>query len=376
MNNTDPTFDVLRDLPVEVSLEQVGNMVAGFPLATATSSWLSNFNLNSLLMTTAGTLLVASSIYVFTASAPASASLATSSPIEMVATDDAVVWTPPKEQPTLKVEPTASGGTVQIQEATEPFVAATPEPMEEVQTPEPEAARTTVWVKDESREYAVTGFTSVKILGSMEVVIEQGPFNVQADGNPDLADLFNVQVIGSTLVVSTRQQKGDERERSCNNAAVLTIQMPTLERIEHLGAGSVNAHDFNKVADLELDLKGTGNIQMEAVTGIETLRIKLVGSGDIVSEAVLINGRSEVELTGSGNVRMQGSTEQLDVKVIGSGNVDASDLRSGTCRVNIRGSGDVMVNCQHTTNNSITGTGEVHETGNAGSGRGERTRTY
>lgn len=373
MNNTDSTFDVLRDLPVEVSLEQVGNMVAGFPLATATSSWLSNFNLNSLLMTTAGTLLVASSMYVFTATAPATASVST---IEMVAPDDAVVWTPPKEQPVAKMEPIQSVFSEPVQEALEPVAVFVPVVLKEVNEPATEPAKATVWVEDESRAYAVTGFTSVKILGSMQVVIEQGPFHVEANGNPDLADLFNVQVVGRTLVVSTNQRKGDERERSCNNAATLTIQMPTLYRIEHLGGGSVLARDFNKVTDLELDLKGTGNIQMEAVTGIETLRIKLVGSGDIVSEAVLINGRSEVELTGSGNVRMQGSTEQLDVKVIGSGNVDASDLRSGTCRVNIRGSGDVMVNCQHTTNNSITGTGEVHETGNAGSGRGERTRTY
>ena len=353
MNNTDSTFDVLRDLPVEVSLEQVGNMVAGFPLAAATSSWLSNFNLNSLLMTTAGTLLVASSMYVFTATAPATASVST---IEMVAPDDAVVWTPPKEQPVAKMEPIQSVFSEPVQEALEPVAVFVPVVLKEVNEPATEPAKATVWVEDESRAYAVTGFTSVKILGSMQVVIEQGPFHVEANGNPDLADLFNVQVVGRTLVVS--------------------IQMPTLDRIEHLGGGSVLARDFNKVTDLELDLKGTGNIQMEAFTGIGTLKVKLVGSGDIVSEAVLINGRTDVELTGSGNVRMQGRTEQLEVKVIGSGNVDASDLQSGTCRVNIRGSGDVMVNCQRTIDNSITGTGEVHETGNAGSGRGERTRTY
>ena len=51
-------LDVLRQLPLEVDLEQVRRMVAGFPLAMGALAWLIHtlkFHLNTVLMSTLGT---------------------------------------------------------------------------------------------------------------------------------------------------------------------------------------------------------------------------------------------------------------------------------------------------------------------------------
>ena len=63
-DGTDKTFEVLRELPAEVTIEQVGRMVATFPLLGAAGSWFSHFNLNSILMTSAGTIIIAASVYL------------------------------------------------------------------------------------------------------------------------------------------------------------------------------------------------------------------------------------------------------------------------------------------------------------------------
>ncbi|MBK7482676.1 MAG: DUF2807 domain-containing protein [Flavobacteriales bacterium] len=377
-SNQDDIFNVLREIPAEVTMEQVGNMVAAFPLAAAGGSWLSSFNLNSILMTTAGTLLVASSIYVITATEPATATFTTPTVVE-IAPEDAVVWTPPKEQPVVKLEPIPVALAARIPATREPLTAPVPEPIAEAKLePEliPEPTKAKVWVRDESRQFDVTGFTSVKVLGSADVKIEQGPFHVQVDGNPDLADLFSIEVVKDVLTISLRKATGELRKRSCNDVAMLTVQMPSLERIELFGSGSVHTNDFKVSGDLELNLKGSGDIHLGTVTGLSALKVLLAGSGDVVTENVEVHGRTAVDLSGSGDVRIQGRTERLDVQVIGSGDVDAGDLQAESCGVNIIGSGDVVVHCTGTMDRSISGSGEVHETGNAGRVRGEGVRTY
>ncbi|HNK42962.1 MAG TPA: hypothetical protein PL002_17370, partial [Flavobacteriales bacterium] len=64
----------LRELPPEVSLEQVRDMVAAFPLGMGAVAWLIHtlkFNLNTLLMTSIGTLLLGTGLYLFSGSTPA-----------------------------------------------------------------------------------------------------------------------------------------------------------------------------------------------------------------------------------------------------------------------------------------------------------------
>ncbi|MBK9422010.1 MAG: hypothetical protein IPN44_13335 [Flavobacteriales bacterium] len=55
----DSALELLRDLPAELTLEEVDRMVLAFPAVPAANAWYKNINLNSFIMTTAGTLIVA-----------------------------------------------------------------------------------------------------------------------------------------------------------------------------------------------------------------------------------------------------------------------------------------------------------------------------
>ena len=62
---TDKTFQLLRELPAEVTLEHVGSMVASFPLVAPAASWLSHINTNTIVMTSATTLLIGASVFLY-----------------------------------------------------------------------------------------------------------------------------------------------------------------------------------------------------------------------------------------------------------------------------------------------------------------------
>ncbi|MEO5585442.1 MAG: hypothetical protein ABIQ75_08310, partial [Flavobacteriales bacterium] len=63
--DNDQALALLRDLPVEVSLEQVAHMVAAFPLAAGATGWLASLktHLNTILIMTIGTLIIATATY-------------------------------------------------------------------------------------------------------------------------------------------------------------------------------------------------------------------------------------------------------------------------------------------------------------------------
>ncbi|HQX31643.1 MAG TPA: hypothetical protein PLE71_16665, partial [Flavobacteriales bacterium] len=58
-DRTEKALELLRDLPAEVSVEDVSQMVTLFPLIQPTTSWFSHINLNSILMTSVSALIIA-----------------------------------------------------------------------------------------------------------------------------------------------------------------------------------------------------------------------------------------------------------------------------------------------------------------------------
>ncbi|MEZ4739205.1 MAG: hypothetical protein R2818_07555 [Flavobacteriales bacterium] len=216
---TDKAFELLREIPVEVSIEDVGAMVATFPLLQPTGSWFSNINLNSILMTTAGTLLIGSSIYLMNTAAPIPeppmakavepAVEMVEEPLELV--EEAVVWSAPPEAPkevahVVVLEP------METQEEMDHEPIPVPEPpleraaLAQVSSgPSAPVVSSGVFVDRGRREFPLNGFTGVKVMGSMEVVIAQGPFAVFAEGDAELADQLELTVSDRTLFVNTRK---------------------------------------------------------------------------------------------------------------------------------------------------------------------------
>ncbi|MBP7449937.1 MAG: DUF2807 domain-containing protein [Flavobacteriales bacterium] len=412
----DKTFEVLRELPVEVTVEQVGRMVAAFTLATPATSWFSNINLNSILMTSAGATIIAGSIYLFGPNDPkrsiAELPVANTISVESAKTEEPAPAVnmdlpspvvneeipapvlieedpaPPvkEEEPiiafsgpllpapakrSITIVPSSSGGfalqpcTLVMDTAWEPSAK---EPIRNETLELPLAAISAGLVPGSTdRVFALDGFTGVLVKGAMNVVLEQGKFSVKAEGDAGLVAGLELTLEDGMLVINSGSNEGIQE---CGSGKTVTVhvKMPTLERFKLMGSGDVLIEDFTHTGDLDLHLQGSGDIHFAALKGYGTMTIDLDGSGDIHGEGVQVTGKTKVSLSGSGDVRIAGRTDAIEVDLVGSGDVDAGGLETRECDVQVVGSGDVNVNCSGSMRARAMGSGEVYNTGNAGGG--------
>ncbi|MCB0769834.1 MAG: DUF2807 domain-containing protein [Flavobacteriales bacterium] len=372
---TDRTFELLRELPTEVSLETVGQLVAAFPLLPAAASWTNYINLNSIAMTSAGTLIIAGAAYLLSPTAPEPVALepepivevAMEAPVEL----DAVVWPgpakkdPPKPEPVKEVT-VAVVAEPEPEEVPEPSMPPGPKVTPSV-VPAPKAVVVVPERKDPGpKAFDHTGFTGVSVLGGLDVMIEQGAFAVAVDGE-NVEDLVEITMQGKTLMVAPKERKGKEKG-GCEKSPHIAVSMPALERLVLTGSGTIHVDEFVDMETMEIKLNGSGDVHFQRFAGLRKLEAYLSGSGDIHGGSVEVAGLTRLNLAGSGDISVHGSTEELDIYLVGSGDVDASGLRSGRCEIKIVGSGDAIVDCNGTFNSQVTGSGDLRNTGNAGRG--------
>lgn len=110
-----------------------------------------------------------------------------------------------------------------------------------------------------------------------------------------------------------------------------------------------------------LSMTGSGKIIGENRLNATELDIRLTGSGSIDAE---INASVDCEITGSGEVILNGDSESADISVTGSGVYEGYDLKTAQADVNIQGSGDVYLTCTDILDVLITGSGTVYYKGN------------
>jgi hypothetical protein len=99
------------------------------------------------------------------------------------------------------------------------------------------------------------------------------------------------------------------------------------------------------------------------ITVPELERVYLRGSGDIIVER-LDAEFFEFRLAGSGNLVAEGSTDELEVRLSGSGDIDTRDLIAQEAYVSISGSGDVRVHAEESFDGKVSGSGDIAIYGN------------
>jgi hypothetical protein len=86
--------------------------------------------------------------------------------------------------------------------------------------------------------------------------------------------------------------------------------------------------------------------------------IDLAGSGTVEIPQVSVDWL-KFEIHGSGNIIAAGSTDVLEARLFGSGNITGKALRAGSAQVEIPGSGTVVVWATDQLNATINGSGTV-----------------
>ncbi len=122
----------------------------------------------------------------------------------------------------------------------------------------------------------------------------------------------------------------------------IKITVKELNAVSLSGSGSINFNTPLKTDEMELRLSGSGKISCPELTASEL----------------------EIGLSGSGNVNVGGKLEgELEVSISGSANVDCSNLQAKEVKVKISGSGDVKVWATEELVSNISGSGSVYYKG-------------
>ncbi|EAQ99482.1 GIN domain-containing protein [Congregibacter litoralis] len=244
---------------------------------------------------------------------------------------------------------------------------------------------TPLWAQDQTRRVEGLDFDQIVVLGDAEVEISQGKqVELQLRGPADYLDTEPFYVSDDTLVVGARKRrnKDDEQLR-------FRIVLPYLEDLQVKGSGTVYLKPFafddvvgNDPVTLTVD--GSGEINAFDLSGVD-VEIRVEGSGDFRAvsieakdlEAVVAGSgylfvetlkaeNGEFVVTGSGDLRVTegGSVDELEVNIVGSGDIRMAGVNSNRAATNIVGSGSATIGeVRDLLSASILGSGDVSYSG-------------
>jgi len=135
----------------------------------------------------------------------------------------------------------------------------------------------------------------------------------------------------------------------------IRISVADLDKVKVTGSGNVTGQNRFNVADMDLDVTGSGNINLDFDgAAVDT---DIAGSGSITSDLTATSITSKI--TGSGDMNMSGTADDLNLRISGSGDYNGFDLVLQSATIKITGSGDAEVNATQNLDVDISGSGSV-----------------
>jgi hypothetical protein len=171
----------------------------------------------------------------------------------------------------------------------------------------------------------------------------------------------SMEIIQSDKVSLVLEGDKDDLERIITRVEGKELKIYTKNSSSGLGQVKV----YVTVTELEeLSVAGSGDVTIKSRLKTDELEIQLSGSGNIQCEDLEAN-EVDIDLAGSGDILLGGVAEnELEINIAGSGDVKAEDLQTKAADVNIAGSGSVKVWATDELESNIVGSGSVYYKGN------------
>ena len=189
----------------------------------------------------------------------------------------------------------------------------------------------------------IKGFEEVEVVGSPNVYYTQADsFSVRVKGPDNFVDNILTEKNGKTLTVRNKGKWGvvNISFRDEDELAVY-VTSPDLVAVRVNGSGDFISTDLIDTDNMNITLRGSGDINIDKLL-CDRCDVELIGSGDIDLPEVEAKETSAV-LVGSGDIKMglsKVADTRLSLKGSGDIKVDFSEgCRSVDCTVN--GSGDI-----------------------------------
>lgn len=165
----------------------------------------------------------------------------------------------------------------------------------------------------------VTNFDSVRMEAPVALVVSTGGgVSARAEGDRDMLDRLDISVSGNQLTVRLRPLLAGKR----GSSGKLTVYASTsqVRRLLLNGSGSVEL-DRMKVERGDVAVNGSGSVRI----------------ADVAAD------RLTVVQSGSGSAQLAGRAGMADLRLLGSGSLDAEGLRAGSAKVLADGSGSIIL---------------------------------
>lgn len=205
-------------------------------------------------------------------------------------------------------------------------------------------------------EYRLTGnFEGIANSTSIDVIYRKADTaGLLLEAEENLLYYIVTEVDGNTLSIRTREHT------ACINFTekpLITVTSPSINSILSTGSGNMFIQELNG-EEVEIRSTGSGDINCESVEAND-LSITLSGSGDVNSNET--SGLySDFKVTGSGDLTVNGSCNNADITISGSGSIYGISYQLSSAGITVSGSGNVYTSISEELTAILTGSGNIY----------------
>ena len=185
----------------------------------------------------------------------------------------------------------------------------------------------------------VKDFTKVSfgVPGTCEVT-QGNTFKVELEGDPDILEKIETRVEGNRLIIGTGDRWNNWRWNS-NDRIRAFVTLPVVDGLSVGGSGSLIVK--NKINADDLDLRVSGSGSLEATTDVKgRLGADVSGSGELNINGTA--GSVDSDVSGSGKARVACTIrDRASFGISGSGKIEAEGT-AREVRADISGSGKIL----------------------------------
>lgn len=208
-------------------------------------------------------------------------------------------------------------------------------------------------------------FSKLEVVANFHVIVTQkkGSPRLTLRTNDNWKDVVRLAVDNDRLMI--QPQKGRYFDADKAGRMLLYLEVENLSEVKLQGSGNIEFARSFKADNLQLELVGSGDIDFQQSLRCQnSLNIKLQGSGDIDFNQGADAKEVNICLLGSGDVTSEGmlcSQNKMKVDLQGSGDIDMKKIKAYNAEISLMGSGDFEADDADlaTLNASVQGAGNM-----------------
>jgi hypothetical protein len=202
----------------------------------------------------------------------------------------------------------------------------------------------------------VSGFKGISNGISADVFVKQAEaYKVVIEGQKNIVDLIETEIDDEVLTLRFKDGAWNVQFKKL----VVYIETPSVSSLSVSGAGDLQTENkLTTTDDFKVRVSGSGNIKIGEGLTAKTLDIEIGGSGNAnIGASTLTSVLAEI--AGSGNLSIEGTTENAEYRVSGSGEIEAKSLTAKNVEARASGSGNITCSASDSLDAQSSGSSDI-----------------